>query len=236
MCLIKYHFNSLQKGGTKHKLQFLIGDHVLPYTMTVYQAIRQYSPLVNDQSETDTDTETPIGKFRLNFIVNYLSKNLNFCLSGNASIWIQQHTIYYRPVEENTPGSASKGGVNSLTATSSSFNASRKNSKNSLAKLQNRRKPEFWADGTAPPIVSPLIPFLVPKLPDLETVEDASIEVLALLRILNGLNRHWPSLYYSVPHSHIISQGDFIHSKVCNTIIFLSYPSIFKFRFFADCR
>lgn len=50
------------KGGTKHKLQFLIGDHVLPYTMTVYQAIRQYSPLVNDQSETDTDTEAPIGK------------------------------------------------------------------------------------------------------------------------------------------------------------------------------
>jgi E3 ubiquitin-protein ligase TRIP12 len=56
--------------------------------------------------------------------------------------------------------------------------------------------------------------FLVPKLPDLETVEDASIEVLALLRILNGLNRHWPSLYYSVPHSHIISQSEFIHSKV----------------------
>jgi hypothetical protein len=54
----------------------------------------------------------------------------------------------------------------------------------------------------------------VPKLPDLETVEDASIEVLALLRILNGLNRHWPSLYYSVPHLHIIGQSDFIHSKV----------------------
>lgn len=101
-----------------------------------------------------------------------------------------------------------------MTATSSSFNASRKNSKNSLAKLQNRRKPEFWADGTAPPIASPLTQFLMPKLPDLETVEDASIEVLALIRILNGLNRHWPSLYYSVPHSHIISQGDFIHSKV----------------------
>jgi E3 ubiquitin-protein ligase TRIP12 len=59
----------------------------------------------------------------------------------------------------------------------------------------------------------------VPKLPDLETVEDASIEVLALLRILNGLNRHWPSLYYSVPHSHIIGQSDFIHSKVITMAI-----------------
>lgn len=84
-----------------------------------------------------------------------------------------------------------------------------------MVKLQqNRRKPEFWTDGTIPLIVSPLIPYLLPKLPDLETVEDASIEVLALMRILNGLNRYWPSLYYSVPHSHILSQSEFIHSKV----------------------
>lgn len=41
----------------------MIGDEVLPYNMTVYQAIRQFSPLAHDQSETDTDTETPIGKF-----------------------------------------------------------------------------------------------------------------------------------------------------------------------------
>lgn len=58
----------------KHKLQFMIGDHVLPYNMTVYQAIRQYSPLVNDQSETDTDTETPIGKLKKKFS---MQKNLN---------------------------------------------------------------------------------------------------------------------------------------------------------------
>jgi E3 ubiquitin-protein ligase TRIP12 len=177
-------------------LQFLIGDHVLPYTMTVYQAIRQYSPLVNDQSETDTDTETPI---------------------GNASIWIQQHTIYYRPVEENSNSNANKAGSSSSSNVqpSSSFNSSRKNNKNSIVKLQQtRRKPEFWTDGSIPAIVSPLIPYLLPKLPDLETVEDASIEVLALLRILNGLNRHWPSLYYSVPHAQIIAQSEFIHSKV----------------------
>lgn len=38
--------------------------------MTVYQAIRQYSPLVNDQSETDTDTETPIGKMKCLVIIS----------------------------------------------------------------------------------------------------------------------------------------------------------------------
>lgn len=92
-----------------------------------------------------------------------------------------------------------------------------------MVKLQqNRRKPEFWTDGAIPLIVSPLIPYLLPKLPDLETVEDASIEVLALMRILNGLNRYWPSLYYSVPHSHILSQSEFIHSKVRHTITSLN--------------
>jgi E3 ubiquitin-protein ligase TRIP12 len=223
--MVKINFNPQKniskilyfQGGTKHKLQFLIGDHVLPYTMTVYQAIRQYSPLVNDQSETDTDTETPIGKI----FYNALGLNSFKCLKlyiffqGNASIWIQQHTIYYRPVEDTiSSGSTTKNACNLLTASSSSFNASRKNNKNSFAKIQNRRKPEFWSDGSSPPISSPLIPFLVPKLPDIETVEDASIEVLSLLRILNGLNRHWSSLYYSVSQSHILSQSEFIHSKV----------------------
>lgn len=77
--IIQYHFFIIiLKGGTKHKLQFLIGDHVLPYTMTVYQAIRQYSPLVNDQSETDTDTETPIGIFfRSNFVSKYIKKHIS---------------------------------------------------------------------------------------------------------------------------------------------------------------
>lgn len=172
----------ISMGGLKHKLQFLIGEHVLPYNMTVYQAIRQYSPLVNDQSETDTDTETPI---------------------GSASIWVQQHTIYYRPVEEDS-NSASKSGQSS---------SSRKNSKNSQSKIM-RRKPEFWIDGIAPPIVSSLMPFLTSKLPDVVSVQDASLDALCMLRIINALNRHWATLYFSVPQSHIIPQIEFIHSKI----------------------
>ncbi|XP_013148407.1 PREDICTED: E3 ubiquitin-protein ligase TRIP12 [Papilio polytes] len=57
-----------------HKLEFLIGDTVLPYNMTVYQAVRQFG----DHTDADTDTETPI---------------------ANAGIWVQTHTIYYRAVE-----------------------------------------------------------------------------------------------------------------------------------------
>ncbi|XP_052747423.1 E3 ubiquitin-protein ligase TRIP12 [Bicyclus anynana] len=61
-----------------HKLEFLIGDTVLPYNMTVYQAVRQFG----EQTDADTDTETPI---------------------ANAGIWVQTHTIYYRAVEAGEP-------------------------------------------------------------------------------------------------------------------------------------
>lgn len=61
----------LSQSGFRHKLQFLIGDNVLPYNMTVYQAVKQFSPLANDHSETDTDTETPLGEIYIFFIIEY---------------------------------------------------------------------------------------------------------------------------------------------------------------------
>lgn len=36
---------------------------------------------------------------------------------------------------------------------------------------------------------------LTPALPPMVTVRDPSLPVLALMRILNGLNSYWPSLY-----------------------------------------
>lgn len=162
----------------------MIDNHVLPYNMTVYQAIKQFSPLVNDHSETETDCETPI---------------------GNASIWVQQHTIYYRPIEEENQST----GGNKTSGSSSS-----RKSKNSLTKIFRRRN-EFWVDGCAPPITSPLTKFLSSSLPvDVVTVQDASLDALCLLRIINALNRYWSTLYYSIPPQAIISQAEFIHSKV----------------------
>ncbi|KAJ2943828.1 hypothetical protein O0L34_g8156 [Tuta absoluta] len=67
-----------QPSDTEHKLEFLIGDTVLPYNMTVYQAVRQFGEHV----DADTDTETPL---------------------ANAGIWVQTHTIYYRAVEAAEP-------------------------------------------------------------------------------------------------------------------------------------
>ena len=63
-----------------------------------------------DQSETDTDSETPM---------------------GHASIWVQTHTIFYRPVPDNDPcnyaspnAAKNTGGPNVLLPCGSSGGAS----------------------------------------------------------------------------------------------------------------
>ena len=62
---------SISQGTAKHKLQFLVGDRVLPYNMTVYQAVKQFSHAADREgSETDTDSEHPY---------------------GHAGIWVQSH-------------------------------------------------------------------------------------------------------------------------------------------------
>ncbi|XP_048481765.1 E3 ubiquitin-protein ligase TRIP12 isoform X3 [Plutella xylostella] len=83
---------------SEHKLEFLIGETVLPYNMTVYQAVRQFG----EQTDADTDTETPL---------------------ANSGIWVQTHTIYYRAVEApeppRAPGPASRKGKGQPTKVSS---------------------------------------------------------------------------------------------------------------------
>lgn len=65
----------ISQGPPKHKLQFLIGDIVLPFNMTVYQAVRQFGCSGVDHSEAEADSEPPL---------------------GHDAVWVQTHTIYYR--------------------------------------------------------------------------------------------------------------------------------------------
>lgn len=58
--------------GNNHKLQFVINDHVLPYNMTVFQAIQQFS-----QDPSDSDSEMTV---------------------GSTHLFQRTHTIYYRSV------------------------------------------------------------------------------------------------------------------------------------------
>lgn len=90
---------------------------MLPYNMTVYQAVRQFSNNGNDQSETDTDNETPL---------------------GHAGIWVQTHTIYYRPLREEPS-------VTHKPSTSSNSSHSSRKGKGSSSKSASRRKgDELW--------------------------------------------------------------------------------------------
>lgn len=68
----------MTQSGFKHKLQFLIGEHVLPYNMTVYQAVKQFSPLVNEQHETDNESEMLLGELCRIFLYEFgLNSNAN---------------------------------------------------------------------------------------------------------------------------------------------------------------
>lgn len=182
----------------KHKLQFMIGDNVLPYDMTVYQAIRQFSPMINDQAETDTEADI---------------------IQSNASIWVQQHTIYYRPIEDESqqhahsqPGSSNSQSTRASTSSSSS--SSRKHSEKGSSKSM-RKKSDVWMENIPTP-VSPITQFLANALPkETVTVQDASLDALCMLRIVHALNRHWETLYNGCyQHEDIIQPIDFIHSKV----------------------
>lgn len=176
----------ISQGAARHRLQFLIGDQVLPYNMTVYQAVRQYSPAGNDQSETDTDNEAPL---------------------GNSGVWVQTHTIYYKPMPEDEAIPNNKAGT--------SCSSGRKGKGTSTkANARSRKGDDLWCEGVVPIPQSPLTPFLTSSLPESVTIQDASLEVLCLLRVLHALNRYWSSLYRSLEYMPIVNQQEFVNSKV----------------------
>lgn len=70
----------LNSGNVRHRLQFYIGEHLLPYNMTVYQAVRQFSIQAEDERESTDDESNPLGR---------------------AGIWTKTHTIWYKPVRED---------------------------------------------------------------------------------------------------------------------------------------
>ena len=44
---------SISQGVTRHHLELLIGSHVLPYNMTVYQAVKQFSDPAGSAADCD---------------------------------------------------------------------------------------------------------------------------------------------------------------------------------------
>lgn len=170
----------ISQGTARHRLEFLMGDHILPYNWTVYQAIKQYSN-PGESSETDTDTENPV---------------------GHASIWVQTHTIWYRTAAESDEAIATS--------------PKKTKPETKTAKSGGRRKTdELWTDGHCPVIVPALNVYLTDKLPAFVTVQDSSLEVIALLRILHAFNRYWATVYEMPSFSKpVLAHSEFISSKL----------------------
>ena len=195
----------ISQGQSRHRIQFLIGDQVLPYNMTVYQAIRQYAyhnnNQIGDNHETDGESEP----------------------MGHANIWVATHTIYYRAYAEGT-GNSSANLTSASTSTAqqssnsrntSHSSSSRRNYKSIASKASSKKKDELWLEGKSPSLISPLFSYLSMNLPSSVTVQDSSLEVLALLRVIYGLSRHWGWLY-RLPQAYesAISKEQFINNKL----------------------
>ena len=198
----------------RHRLQFFIGGQELPYNMTVYQAIKQYAYGHNshiDGHETDNEGETPV---------------------GHANIWVATHTIHYKAYVDRD-GSPSSGST-SISTFNSSQSLSNRNSNNNNSNNQNsnqsgrkgnkgsaggkganKKKDELWIEGKAPAIASPLDAYLKPHLPSTITVQDLSLEVLTLLRVIYGLSRYWGWLYrLTDPYNSALPHQEFINVKL----------------------
>lgn len=52
------------------------------------------------------------------------------------------------------------------------------------------------------------------RLPDYVTVDDPSLEVLNLLRIVHALSRYWGFLYQLVDYKPILSNHELVNSKL----------------------
>lgn len=211
----------ISQGQGRHKLQFMYGEHVLPYNMTVYQAIRQFSSayssfsangdLHNGEIEQDADL---------------------------MSLWNQTHTIFYRPYPEqpSSQQSASSGSSTgqqanatsssqAANATASSGNGSnhssgsKKSAKSSSGKTVNnilhKRKDELWLEGKIPKQQNSILECFTNRLPIMDTIQDQSLEVINLLRVLHGVNSYWGH-FYGLPYAYnvAIPQSEFVNSKL----------------------
>eukprot|EP00795_Rhopilema_esculentum_P016382 gene16382-7784_t len=94
----------------KHYLELVLNGRVLPYDMTIYQAVRQYGDTGFGEDGNVDDDQGPLGR---------------------ASIWSETHTIFYRPI---SPNSAASQPAIKKRSESASSSATSKTSMKSLSK------------------------------------------------------------------------------------------------------
>lgn len=210
----------ISQGQGRHKLQFMYGEHVLPYNMTVYQAIRQFS---SSYSSFSANGDLNNGEIEHD--------------SEIISLWNQTHTIFYRPYPEQTnvtnqlnsttathnnasltsssPTSVTTSNHTNGSSTSSNKKCSKSSSSKSVNNILHKRKDELWFEGKVPKQQNSILECLTSRIPIMDTIQDQSLEVINLLRILHGLNNYWGH-FYALPYAYspAIPQSEFINSKL----------------------
>ncbi|XP_053479325.1 E3 ubiquitin-protein ligase TRIP12 [Ictalurus furcatus] len=174
----------LNSGSVRHRLQFYIADHLLPYNMTVYQAVRQFSLQPEEERESTDDEANPLGR---------------------AGIWTKTHTIWYKPVREDEDGCKDSVGGKRGRAQTAPTKTSPRNAK---------KQDELWHDGVCPIVSNPLESYLISDPPEGITFDDPSLEVILLLRVLHSISRYWFYLYDNAVCKEIIPTSEFINSKL----------------------
>jgi len=176
------------------RLEFVMGDQVLPRDMTVYQAVQQLGGSSGGATSSgftdDSDSDSM----------------MRGSVFGSPGIWARIHTIYYRPAQDEGGSVASRKGGECTGG-----------KKGKGGKWHSKRKApdELWTEGTPPERVNPLVNFLADKLPrDREYLQDPSLDVLCLLRVLHALNRYWASLYPGQRAKPLLPPTEFINSKL----------------------
>ncbi|TRY93876.1 hypothetical protein DNTS_023784 [Danionella cerebrum] len=174
----------LNSGSVRHRLQFYIGEHLLPYNMTVYQAVRQFSLQAEEERESTDDEANPLGR---------------------AGIWTKTHTVWYKPVREDEEGCKDSVGGKRGRAQTAPTKTSPRNAK---------KQDELWHEGVCPHVANPLESYLISDAPEGITFDDPSMEVILLLRVLQSISRYWFYLYDNAACKEIIPTGEFINSKL----------------------
>ncbi|XP_071951146.1 E3 ubiquitin-protein ligase TRIP12-like isoform X2 [Antedon mediterranea] len=146
----------------QHKLQFMIGDHVLHYGMTVYQAVKQYASMADDSTDTE-DESHPLGR---------------------AGIWAKTHVIWYKPFNDDKTQAES---VSTLTTKKSSTSTNSKRA--SKSKRHDVLWHEGTVPVGKSPLDVQLLP-LLPLGVNVKDPSTESIALLRVLHVLNRF-WHW---------------------------------------------
>lgn len=183
----RLHFSGTQ---IKHKLELILNDNILPYNMTMFQAIKTYGGMDIPESETECEAVT----------------------LANAQLFGHTHTIEYREIDDagsvdsNASGKGSSTvaqtisqvlGVSTSSVGSSKGKKGKKAKAAAKATTSKKEKSLVYKTGIAPLPKARLDYVLDSDLSLLESLSDPAIEVILLLRVLNAVNELWPEIYHA---------------------------------------